>query len=243
MTGVYEPLVEGQMTTLNVLVIGANRGIGLEILKSFKSRLWNVTGTIRPQTTNDPSFEHLRSTGAKILELDYLDEASIKKAAVDYGDESLDILVNVGGLPPSPKPWQEQTNEMMVEKFRVMAVGPFLAIKHFLPKLEKAKNPRVVNISSAFGSLTNTFGTCMAYRAAKSALNQNSVTLAREWEKEGRDVTIVCIEPGFLPTRLTGFNAEDDMKTCISGVTKVIDSITRDQNGAFFKWDGSTIPF
>ncbi|KAI8955725.1 hypothetical protein F4801DRAFT_277291 [Xylaria longipes] len=80
------------------MVFGANRGIGLNILKSFVSRSWNVTGTIRPQTTNDPSFEDLKQTGAKVLELDYLDESSIEKAAADFGDQPLDILVNVGGL-------------------------------------------------------------------------------------------------------------------------------------------------
>ncbi|KAI0451936.1 hypothetical protein F5B21DRAFT_506710 [Xylaria acuta] len=226
------------MAALDILTTGLN------ILKCFMSRSWNVTGTTRPQTMNDSSFEDLRKTGAKVLELDYLDESTIKKAAADYGDRPLDILVNVGGLPPSPKPWHEQTNEMMVERFRVMAVGPFLAIKHFLPKLEMATQPRIVNISSAFGSLsTNAFGTCMAYRTAKAALNQNSVTLAREWEKEGRHLTIVCIEPGFLSTRLTNFDGEDDMETCIGGVMKVIDGITHDDNGAFLKWDGSTIPF
>ncbi|KAI1122333.1 hypothetical protein F5Y10DRAFT_281771 [Nemania abortiva] len=232
------------MSAPNVLVIGANRGIGLEILKSFMSRPCNVIGTIRPQTTSDPSFKTLEGTGAEVLQLDYLDENTIKKAAIDYGDRPLDILINVGGVPPSPRSWKDQTDEIMVEKFRVMAVGPFLAIKHFLPKLKMAHNPRIVNISSSFGSIsTNTFGTCMAYRTAKTALNQNSVTLAREWEKEGLDLTIVCIEPGFLPTRLTDFKGEDDMETCIGGVMKVIDGITHGHNGAFLKWDGSVIPF
>lgn len=83
----------------------------------------------------------------------------------------------------------------------------------------------------------------MAYRAAKSALNQMSVTMAREWEKEGRKSTIVCMEPGFLSTRLTGFKGEDDMDTCIAGIIKVTDGITPEDNGAFLKWDGSKIPF
>lgn len=89
-------------------------------------------------------------------------------------------------------------------------------------------DPKIVNITSEFGSISgnlpppspghkfldpqltkthgkgNSFGTCMAYRAAKAAANQVTVTLAREWEKEGRNVTIVCMEPGFLFTRLTG---------------------------------------
>lgn len=83
----------------------------------------------------------------------------------------------------------------------------------------------------------------MAYRAAKTALNQMSVTMAREWEKEGRKSAIVCMEPGFLSTRLTGFDGEDDMETCIAGILKVIDGITHGDSGAFLKWDGSRIPF
>ncbi|TPX09382.1 uncharacterized protein E0L32_009426 [Thyridium curvatum] len=232
------------MASKNALVIGANRGIGLNILKALAGSSWNVTGSIRPQSATDPSVEDLKATGARILKIDYLDEGTIKTAAQEYGDEPLDLLVNVGGLPPHPKAWQEQTNDAIVEKFRVMAVGPFLATKHFLPSLEKAAEPKVVNISSSFGSIsTNTLGTCMAYRTAKAALNQNSVTLAREWEKEGRKVTIVCMEPGFLSTRLTEWDGEDDMETCIAGIMNVIDGITHKDNGAFLKWDGSSIPF
>ncbi|KAH8768083.1 hypothetical protein F5883DRAFT_68372 [Diaporthe sp. PMI_573] len=229
---------------MSVLVIGANRGIGLSLLKSFVKRSYNVTGTIRLQTRNDPSVDELRATGANILEVDYLDEESIKQAASKYGERPLDVLINVGGLPPAPRHWHEQTGEMMIEKFRVMTVGPFLAIKHFQMQLELAPNPKVINISSAFGSLLdNDFGLFLGYRAAKSALNQVSVTLAREWEKEGRKTTIVCVEPGFLSTRLTNFDGEDDMETCIDGLMKVFDGITPKDNGAFLKWDGTTIPF
>jgi NAD(P)-dependent dehydrogenase (short-subunit alcohol dehydrogenase family) len=91
--------------------------------------------------------------------------------------------------------------------------------------------------------LDNGFGLFLGYRAAKSALNQVSVTLAREWEKEGRKTTIVCVEPGFLSTRLTNFDGEDDMETCIAGLMKVFDGITPKDNGAFLKWDGTTISF
>jgi NAD(P)-dependent dehydrogenase (short-subunit alcohol dehydrogenase family) len=83
----------------------------------------------------------------------------------------------------------------------------------------------------------------MAYRVAKCALNQGAVTMAREWEKEGRKVTMVCVEPGFLSTRLTGWDGEDDMDTCIAGLMKVFKALTPQDNGAFIKWDGSRIPF
>ncbi len=137
------------------------------------------------------------------------------------------MLINVGGLTHHPMPWDEQTGDMLVEKFRVMAVGPLLTIKHFLPKLERAPGAKVVNISSGYGSISSTslchdslqgmatradtwvlrvdksMGTCMAYRVAKAALNQGAVTMAREWEKEGRNVTMICVQPGYVPTRLT----------------------------------------
>ncbi|KAG8667803.1 hypothetical protein FPOAC2_13002 [Fusarium poae] len=232
------------MTSKNVLIIGANRGIGLNLLKAFLARSWNATATIRPQSRNDPSISDLKKTGAKILEIDYLVEETIENAAKAYGDKPLDILINVGGLPPHPKPWVEQSSDLMVERFRVMAVGPFLAIKHFLPSLEKAKEPKVINISSSFGSIsTNSFGTCMAYRTAKAALNQVSVTLAREWKDEGRKTTIVCFEPGFLSTRLTNWDGEDDMETSIAGLMSVIESVTPQDSGGFMKWDGTKIPF
>jgi len=235
-----------EMAAKSVLIVGANRGIGYNLLKAFVGESWDVTGTVRPQSRadKDPSVGDLEKTGAKILEIDYLDEATIERAAAAWGDKPLDMLVNLGGLSPHPKSWQEQSADMMVERFRVMAVGPLLTIKHFLPKLEKASDARVVNVSSAFGSIsTNSFGTCMAYRVAKAALNQGAVTMAREWEKEGRKVTMVCIEPGFLSTRLTGWDGVDDMDTCIAGMMKLFKGLTPKDHGAFLKWDGTKIPF
>ena len=83
----------------------------------------------------------------------------------------------------------------------------------------------------------------MAYQIAKCALNQDAVTMAREWEKEGGKVTMVCVEPGFLSTRLTGWDGEDNMDTCIAGLMKVFKALTPQDNGTFIKWDGSRIPF
>ncbi|KHO10719.1 hypothetical protein MAA_11677 [Metarhizium robertsii ARSEF 23] len=81
---------------------------------------------------------------------------------------------------------------------------PYLTMTEFLPQLELATNPKVINISSSFGSIS---------------------------------------KPGFLYTKLTGWDGEDDMETCIKGLMKIIDSISHEDTGAFLKWDGSKIPF
>ncbi|KAI6758407.1 hypothetical protein HG530_010647 [Fusarium avenaceum] len=73
---------------------GANRGIGLNLLKAFLAQSWNATASIRLQSRDDPSIADLKETGAKVLEIDYLVEETIENAAKAYGDKPLDILIN-----------------------------------------------------------------------------------------------------------------------------------------------------
>ena len=72
----------------------------------------------------------------------------------------------------------------------------------------------------------------MAYRMAKSALNQETVTFAREFQ-EGKNVTVVCMEPDFLPTRLTEWDSVDDVDACIDGIMKVIEGLSIEDTGDF----------
>jgi len=83
----------------------------------------------------------------------------------------------------------------------------------------------------------------MAYRVAKTALNQVTVSFARDFEKEGRNVTMVCLEPGFVATRLTGWDFTDDMDTCIAGIVKVIEGLTPKDSGAFVEWSGKRLRY
>lgn len=83
----------------------------------------------------------------------------------------------------------------------------------------------------------------MAYRVAKAALNQVMVTYVREFEKEGRNVTLVNVEPGFLPTRLTDYDSVDDMDTSIAGLMKVIQGLTKEDSGSFIEWSGKRLRF
>lgn len=66
------------------------------------------------------SCEQLKQTGAKILEVDYLDEDTIQQAALAYGDKRLDILVNVGGettVNPQRMYDRQRSNGLMSRSF------------------------------------------------------------------------------------------------------------------------------
>lgn len=41
---------------------GANRGIGLTIIKTLKDRGWSTIGSVHPETCGDPSVEEVRTT-------------------------------------------------------------------------------------------------------------------------------------------------------------------------------------
>lgn len=122
----------------------------------------------------------------------------------------------------------------------VMPSMSFLIVKSSLLILSL---PRLMRQAGINKTKENSFGTCMAYRMAKTALNQGTVTMAREWEKEGRKLTMVNVEPGFISTRLTGWDGVDDMTTCIAGLMRVFKDITPQDNGALIKWDGNRIPY
>ncbi|KAJ8128272.1 hypothetical protein O1611_g5364 [Lasiodiplodia mahajangana] len=117
------------MSTRKALIVGANRGIGLNLVRALSLRAWDVTGTIRPEAFGDSSFEDLKQTGAAILSLDLLDENSIKAAVAEYGPGPLDVLVNCAGIGPEPDEWYEHTAEILMEKYRTNTVGQDLAYR------------------------------------------------------------------------------------------------------------------
>ncbi|GIK02040.1 hypothetical protein Aspvir_006083 [Aspergillus viridinutans] len=239
------------------LHLGANRGIGLNLLKAFAQRGWTVFGTVRAESRSDASFHdastlplnysinNLEATGATIFDLDYLDESSIAAAAKSYGEEKpLDVLINCAGLPVRPASWEETTAEHMITKFRVMSVGPFLATKYFLPSLTKSLAGKVINITSFWASLQeNDFGEYISYRTAKAALNMETVTIAHELKARNLNVTVLALDPGDVPTKLSGWEGTTDMEASIRGMVKIIEEAEVDLSGSYFRWNGEKIPF
>jgi NAD(P)-dependent dehydrogenase (short-subunit alcohol dehydrogenase family) len=228
-----------------ILIVGANRGIGLCLMKAFAEKKWTLFGSVRPQTLKDkdPSVKDLEATGAKILEIDFLDEPSIFEAAKQYGSGPLDILINCGGVPVDPVNFQDHTQEILLNRFGIMTVGPYLATKAFLPNLEKSPMGKVINISSDFGSIGRSSGTggFFGYRMAKAALNQFAVTLANELKVQGSKIVVLSINPGFVATRLTNWDFDDNIEETIPGVVSIIDGADSNSSGRFFDWNGKEL--
>lgn len=83
----------------------------------------------------------------------------------------------------------------------------------------------------------------MAYRMSKAALNMITVTLAKEFIMNNDDITVISLNPGYVPTRMTNFRSRNDMDECIAGMVTVIEGLTKEQTGMFLDWQGDVLPW
>ncbi|CAI7635217.1 unnamed protein product [Penicillium discolor] len=194
------------MAPRNVLLIvrqGANRGLGIGLLKVFKEQGYNVFGTIRPQTRSDPSFEDLKTTGATIIDLDYLEEDSIAAAAESYGnDQALDVLVNCGGIEMHPENWIDTTAESLIY------------------------TSEWASIAAANKNNANDCGTHISYRMPKSALNALNISVAIELKAAKESIAVLCIDPGDVPTKLSRWVGDIDLNDSVHGMFEHVEKAT-----------------
>jgi NAD(P)-dependent dehydrogenase (short-subunit alcohol dehydrogenase family) len=119
----------------------------------------------------------------------------------------IDILVNNAGIALDWFPGSELTAEALRETLDTNVVGVFRVTKEFLPLLRKSKRGRIVNISSALGSLTrqadpnstlSARNMLLAYSASKAALNMITIQFANELKAAG--IKVNAANPGFTAT-------------------------------------------
>jgi NAD(P)-dependent dehydrogenase (short-subunit alcohol dehydrogenase family) len=236
----------------DVLIIGANRGIGFELTQRLLSHGHRVYGTYRPQSREDSTVSRLKAAGAQALEVDFVSEESIVQAATHFDNTKLDILINCAGIYNQwdEKPFTEHTAEDLEWFFKVNVVGPFLTTKYFLPALSKSTLGKVINMSSDFASIADNTGGNVCYRISKCAVNQLTKTTAMDLQRLAPNVIALAVHPGYLPTKMTGFYGEDDMEECMTGLVDVVEKFGQEgeqgmrlANGSYVKWNGHKIDF
>lgn len=88
----------------------------------------------------------------------------------------------------------------------------------------------------------NENGGCLGYRLSKSAINQMCVTMAKEFLTQGHSVTINAIDPGWIPTTLSGWSGPDDLDIQTTHMVNTIEGLGTD-TGRFMNAKGEDIPF
>ena len=188
------------------LVTGANKGIGFEVARQLAMKRFRVFIGARNEKAGRDAANKIGER-ATFLKIDVSDSESIGKAAKKFADvaDHLDVLVNNAGiLLDEDKAVLTMTSEIFETTMRTNTLGPILIASAFAPSLKKSSAPRIINISSGGGQLTDgADGWAPGYCISKTALNGASVQLAAVLPKFA--VNSVC--PGWVRTDMGGAGA------------------------------------
>ena len=227
----------------NVLITGANRGIGLQLTRLYAEDGDTVFAFCRkPQSAEKLNALAERSGGrVRVHAMDVGDEGSITAAAGAVGGLPIDILINNAGIRGGDNQSLEATDTSdWIDAFRVMTIGPFRVVQAFLKNLKSAKNPKVMSISTQIAATTWPTGGFYAYASTKAALNRVMLGLARDLNDQ---VIVNVIHPGWVRTDMGGAGADISPEESAAGVRKVIASVSKADSGKFYKWTGDIHPW
>jgi NAD(P)-dependent dehydrogenase (short-subunit alcohol dehydrogenase family) len=218
------------------LVSGARRGIGAEIARELATdHGFHVFAGAR-----DP--EDVASTeGVEPIRLDVTDQSTIDavREAIESGPGVLDALVNNAGIHGGH--YRDSFEDSDVDEIRrVMETNTFGAwrlTQAMLPLLRRSDHPRVVNVSSGAGQLTEMNGGIHPYRMSKTGMSVLTRTLADDGE-----VVANAMCPGWVRTDMGGSGAprsvEEGADTAVWLATLPDDG----PSGGFFR-DREPIPW
>ena len=219
-----------------VLIIGASRGIGLELVKQHRALGDTVVATAR----DDASLDKLRALGATAIKLDVSDVISIAGLAWQLDGYQFNRVMYVAGLyGPKTIGLQPPSQADFDAVMHTNVLGPMRVLPQLLEAL--APDARIGILSSRMGSLTlraNSAG--WVYRASKAAVNSVMKDLALSLD--GRAVC-VSLHPGWVKTDMGGQEADIDVATSASSLRGVLDGLKAGDNGGFFNYDGSALPW
>jgi NAD(P)-dependent dehydrogenase (short-subunit alcohol dehydrogenase family) len=220
-----------------VLVTGAGRGIGLELVRQYSADAWNVIACCRQPA----AAAALRQIGGRV-EIESLDVAS-EAAIIDLGrrlkDRSIDVLINNAGIF-GPRGGIDVAQ--WLEVFRVNSIAPYLIARELAEQVARSDRKLIVSLTSRMGSIEVTAdGSATIYRSSKAALNMAMKGLSAELKPRG--ISVVVFHPGWVQTDMGGKEAPLAPADSVAGLRRVIAGIGPAETGRFFNYDGTPIPW
>lgn len=212
----------------NILITGANRGIGLAMSQHANALGHNVIGTGR------------QAEG--LFDLEVTDPASHQKLVAGLNGAAIDILVcNAGVYTDKGKSIADYDPDDWHKSMAVNVMGPFLTVQALRENLKLAERPRVAIIASQMGSTARAPGGSYAYRASKAAAVNLARNLATDLAAEG--IAVGAFHPGWVKTDMGGTEAEITVDTSAAGLLARFDALSLATSGCFEDWRGQSLAY
>jgi len=211
-------MLERMPTTL---ITGANKSLGYETAKRLLEAGHDVWVGARDEARGRAAAEEL---GARFVQIDVTDDASVAAAVATVSETGLDVLINNAGISGGRVAVAETTVDHLRPVFETNVFGAVRVLQAFRPLLEASSNPVVVNVSSGMGSIAvtsdperveNTFAN-LTYSPSKTALNM----LTSQWARAYTGMRINAVDPGYTAT---DFNHHSGHQTVQEGTDAIVE--------------------
>lgn len=229
---------------MRYVVTGANRGIGLELVRQLLARGETVVASAREPARARELFHLGEQHPGKLslLPCDISDASSVRAFADAVCKAPVDVLINNAGMSGSKGTIDELDFEAVRRQFEVNALGTLRVTAALLPAVRAGQGRKIASISSERASLhNNTTGGRYPYRMSKGALNQAMRSLAADLRPER--IACLMLHPGWVQTAMGGPDAPVPVPESVSGMLRQIDALTVENTGRFIDYQGKEIPW
>ncbi|MFL0803312.1 MAG: SDR family oxidoreductase [Agarilytica sp.] len=218
----------------NIVITGANRGIGLAFTQHYLAKGDNVYALCRQAS------EGLEKSGATIVAgIDVTDSESLAKAKEALFSVKIDLLINNAGILHAEALGALNYAEML-QQFEVNALGP-LKVTEALQDLI-SEGGKVALITSRMGSVAdNGSGGYYGYRMSKAALNAGGKSLAIDLQP--KNIAVAILHPGFVQTEMVGNAGDISASTAAERLAQRIEALTIETTGTFWHSNGEVLPW
>lgn len=225
-----------------ILITGANRGLGLELVKQYLEQGAEVFAASRQN--NPDTLTTLASHNPKlhVVQLDVSDPASYEQLIERLNTQQLDILINNAGIIGQRTHDITSLEATDIQKvIYTNAIAPVMLSKVLLPVLKQGSDKLIINITSRMGSIQdNTSGGHYAYRASKAALNAMMKSMQLDLNDQG--FRVLLLHPGWVRTDMGGQEASLSAEESVAGMIKIITQAKK-LPGLFYRFDGGELPW
>jgi NAD(P)-dependent dehydrogenase (short-subunit alcohol dehydrogenase family) len=193
----------------NILITGANRGIGFEIARQLGNRGFHIFISGRDERKLSEAVENLKKQDilSEMILMDVSRDESVKRAAEILSARNIrfDAIINNAGIVVrEDHSLHEMDMNVLYTTLNTNSFGPLRVIQTFLPLMNKPG--KIINISSGGGSMSDPVGGWSpAYCTSKTLLNAFTRHLA--FELSGNRISVYAVCPGWVKTDLGGKSA------------------------------------
>lgn len=237
---------------MRMLVTGANRGLGIELVKEGLGRGHTVIATYRTPGPDLPALKESYPDSLHLEVMDVADTRSVRDAAARIGREfdAIDGITNNAAVLFETKkftgdPIVDVDLDKFFETFEINTHGPVRVLKYFAPLLYRGTDRCIVNITTEGARLTPGGSHYIAYSASKIALNLYTQKIRNYLaaRAETADIRVYMIHPGRMFTIMGVENAQIQPSVPAAGIWDIVERKRKVQlDIPFINYSGEEMP-